>query len=119
MNIGMSFHFLTAEHYEIRKKAEQVQFKPEKLFGKIIDMSSGGIKVEVEKLPAKGIKKGDVFLFHLPFASLRGNLTVSAVNVESLKNKSNIHMMFKDVDMLTHIKLNQYLHRRKVRIQAA
>tara|TARA_Y100001970_G_C14249389_1_gene870680 strand:+ start:2480 stop:3694 length:1215 start_codon:yes stop_codon:yes gene_type:complete len=119
MNIGMNFHFLSKEQYEISKKEVHLKFKPEKLFGKILDMSSGGIKVEVEKLPQGGIKEGDIFRFHLPFASLRGNLTVSAVNVVSLNKKSNIHMMFKDVDMLTHIKLNQYLHRKKNKTQAA
>ena len=65
------------------------------------------------------ILKDYYFLFHLPFASLRGNLAVSAVNVVSLNEKTNIHMMFRDVDMLTHIKLNQYLNRKKLRIKAA
>ena len=67
----------------------------------------------------ESIKKEDVFLFHLPYASLRGNLAVSVVDVVALEGKSNIHLKFKDVDMLTHIKLNQYLHRKKVKIQAA
>ena len=52
-------------------------------------------------------------VFHWDFVVKKG------VNIVSLKEKSNIHMMFKDVDMLTHIKLNQYLHRRKIKIQAA
>ena len=82
-------------------------------------MSAGGIKVELEKLPHESIKKEDVCLFHLPYASLRGNLAVSVVDVVALEGKSNIHLKFKDVDMLTHIKLNQYLHRKKVKIQAA
>ncbi len=119
MNMRMYFYLLTAEHYKFRQKTNKIQFKPKKIFGKIKDMSSGGIKVEIEKMPQEGIKIGDVFLFHLPFASLRGNLAVSAVNIVSQKSKSNIHMMFKDIDMLTHIKLNQYLHRKKTRMKAA
>ena len=115
----MNFYFLTADNYELRQKENQIQIKPKKIFGKIKDMSSGGIKVEIEKIPPEGIKKGDFFFFHLPFASLRGNLAVSAVNVVSLNEKTNIHMMFRDLDMLTHIKLNQYLNRKKLRMKAA
>ncbi len=119
VNIGMNFHFFTAIQYELHQKGEPLETKPKKLFGKIRDMSAGGIKVEIEKLPTEIIKKEDVFLFHLPYASLRGNLAVSVVDVVALQGKSNIHLKFKDVDMLTHIKLNQYLHRKKVKIQAA
>ena len=119
VNIGMNFHFLTATQYELQQKGDPLESKPKKLFGKIRDMSAGGIKVELEKLPHESIKKEDVFLFHLPYASLRGNLTVSVVDVVALEGKSNVHLKFKDVDMLTHIKLNQYLHRKKVKIQAA
>ena len=119
INMRMYFYLLTAEHYEFRQKAKKIQVKPKKIFGKIKDMSSGGIKVEIEKMPQEGIKIGDVFLFHLPFASLRGNLAVSVVNIVSQNSKVNIHMMFRDIDMLTHIKLNQYLHRKKIRMKAA
>ena len=119
MEIGMNFHFLNSEQYELSQKADKTHFKAKELFGKIKDMSSGGIKVVFDKLSPESIKKGDVLLFHLPFASLKGNLAVSAVNVVALKGKSNIHMKFKDVDMLTHIKLNQYLYRKKSINQAA
>jgi len=119
VNIGMNFHFLTAMQYELHQKGDPLEAKPKKLFGKIKDMSAGGIKVELEKLPSETIKKEDVFLFHLPYASLQGNLAVSVVDVVALEGKSNVHLKFKEVDMLTHIKLNQYLHRKKVKIQAA
>ena len=119
VNIGMNFHFLTAMQYQLQQKGDPLEFKPKKIFGKIKDMSAGGIKVELEKLPPESIKKEDVFLFHLPYSSLRGNLAVSVVDVVALEGKSNVHLKFKDIDMLTHIKLNQYLHRKKVKIQAA
>ena len=82
-------------------------------------MSAGGIKVQLGKFPPDGIKKGDFFLFHLPYASLRENLVASVVEVVSGESQNHIHLKFKDVDMLTHIKLNQYLHRTKTTIQAA
>ena len=119
VNIGMNFHLLTAMQYELQRQGDSIEIKPTKIFGKIKNMSAGGIKIEIDKLLPEGIKKEDILLFHLPYASLRGNLAVSVVDVVVLEGRSNVHLKFKDVDMLTHIKLNQYLHRKKVKIQAA
>ena len=115
----MNFLFLTAEQFDLRKKSELGKFNHQKLSGRIKDMSAGGMKVELEKLPSEGIKKSDFMLFHLPYASLRGNLAVSVVNVVKHEKKIDVHLMFEDIDMLTHIKLNQYLHRKKLSILAA
>ena len=77
-------------------------------------MSAGGIKIQLNELPSDGIKKEDVFLFHLPYASLRKNLAVSVRDVVSQEGLSDIHCEFCEVDMLTRMKINQYLHRRKI-----
>ena len=82
-------------------------------------MSAGGIKVQLKELPSDGIKKEDVFLFHLPYASLRKKLAVSVLDVVSYEGLSDIHCEFRDEDMLTRMKLNQYLHRRKLSMEAA
>jgi len=31
----------------------------------------------------------------------------------------DLHFVFRDIDMLTHMKMNQYLHRRKQSMEAA
>ena len=70
-------------------------------------------------MPSDGIKNEDVFIFHLPNASLRKKLAVSVINVVSHEGSSDIHCEFRDVDMLTRMKINQYLHRRKLIMEAA
>ena len=82
-------------------------------------MSAGGIKIQLKELPPFEIKMEDVFLFHLPYASLRKKLAVSVLEVVSSEGLSDIHCEFRDVDMLTRMKLNQYLHRRKLSMEAA
>ena len=119
MDMIMNFQFLTTEQFEIRKQNEQKKFQVKKFSGRIKDMGAGGLKVELKKLHQESISKGDFFLFHLPYASLRENLAASVVEVVSKESKSYIHLKFKDIDLLTHMKLNQYLHRKKISIQAA
>ena len=119
IDMVMNFQYVTSEQLEIQQQKDLGKFQNKKLSGRIKDLSAGGIKAELEKLPPDGVKKGDFFLFHLPFASLRANLKASVVEVVSRESQSDIHLKFEDVDMLTHMKLNQYLHRRKISIQAA
>ena len=90
-----------------------------KLSGIIKDMSAGGIKVQLEELPSDGIKPEDVFIFHLPYASLRKKLVVSVIDVVTKEEISDIHCEFREMEMLTRMKINQYLHRRKLSIEAA
>ena len=82
-------------------------------------MSAGGIKVQLGEMPPQGINKGDAFLFHLPYASLHGNITATVVDMVSHGELNDIHCKFSEVDMLTRMKLNQYLHRKKLSMEAA
>ena len=110
---------VTARQFEMDQQLDLGKGDYAKLSGIIKDMSAGGIKVQLKELPSDGIKSEDVFLFHLPYASLRKKLAVSVLDVVSHKGLNDIHCEFRDVDMLTRMKLNQYLHRRKLSMEAA
>ena len=115
----MNFEMVTARQFEMDQQLDLGKGDYVKLSGIIKDMSAGGIKVQMKELPSDGIKREDVFLFHLPYASLRKKLAVSVLDVVSHEGLNDIHCEFRDVDMLTRMKLNQYLHRRKLSIEAA
>ena len=119
MDLEMDFLLVTAANYEMIQDFEVGNQPQHALSGIIKDMSAGGIKVQIGELPTQGINKGDVFLFHLPYASLRGNLAATVLVVASRGGRNEIHLAFRDIDMLTHMKLNQYMHRRKVNMEAA
>jgi len=119
MDLEMDFLLVTAVNYEMMQGFDVGNLQQYALSGIIKDMSAGGIKVQIGELPTQGINKGDVFLFHLPNASLRGNLAATVLDVLSRRGRNEIHFAFRDTDMLTHMKLNQYLHRKKVNMEAA
>ena len=119
MDLEMDFLLVTAVDYEMMQGFDVGNLQQYALSGIIKDMSAGGIKVQIGELPTQGIKKGDVFLFHLPNASLRGNLAATVLDVLSSRGSNEIHFAFRETDMLTHMKLNQYLHRKKVNMEAA
>ena len=119
MELKIEFQLVTAEQFALEQKFDLGKFQHHKLAGKIKDMSAGGIKVQLDELPPQGINKGDVFLFHLPYASLRENIAATVLDVIPHGAKVNLHFVFRDVDMLTHMKLNQYLHRKKHSMQVA
>ena len=113
MDLEIDFLLVTAVNYEMMQGFDVGNLEQHALSGIIKDMSAGGIKVQIGELPPRGINKGDVFLFHLPNASLRGNLAVTVLDVLSRRGRNEIHFAFRDTDLLTHMKLNQYLHRKK------
>ena len=119
LNLEMEFEMLTARQFEIDRQLDLGKSDYAKLSGFIKDMSAGGIKVNLKEMPSDGIKREDVFIFHLPYASLRKKLTVSIIEVVSHEGSSDIHCEFRDVDVLTRMKINQYLHRRKLIMEAA
>ena len=82
-------------------------------------MRAGGIKVQLGELPEQGINNDDVFFFYLPYSSMRKKLAAAVLDVVSRGGLNDIHLKFRDVDMLTRMKLNQYLHRRKISMEAA
>jgi len=115
----MEFEMVTARQFEMDQQLDLGKGDYAKLYGIIKDMSAGGVKVQLKELPSDGIKSDDIFLFHLPHASLRNKLVVSVLDVVSHEGLNDIHCEFRDVDMLTRMKLNQYLHRRKLSMEAA
>ena len=119
LDLEMEFELVTAKQFEMDRQLDLGKGDYAKLPGIIKDMSAGGIKVLLKKLPSDGIKSEDVFLFHLPYASLRKKLAVSVLDVVSHEGLNDIHCEFRDVDMLPRMKLNQYLHRRKLSMEAA
>ena len=119
LDLEMEFEMVTARQFEMDQQLDLGKGDYAKLSGIIKDMSAGGIKVQLKELPSDGIKREDVFLFHLPYASLRKKLAVSVLDVVSREEFNDIHCEFRDVDMLTRMKINQYLHRRKLSMEAA
>lgn len=119
LDLEMDFELVPARQYEMEKQIDLGKGEYLRLSGIIKDMSAGGIKVQLEELPEQGINKEDVFLFHLPYASMRKKLAASVLDVVSRGGLNDIHFEFRDVDMLTRMKLNQYLHRRKLSMEAA
>ena len=119
MGLEMDFQLLTEKQYEAEQEFDVGKLQHHTLSGKIKDMCAGGIKVQLGEMPPQGINKGDVFLFHLPYASLHGNITATVVDMVSYGELNDIHCKFSEVDMLTRMKLNQYLHRKKLSMEAA
>tara|TARA_B100000686_G_C16317892_1_gene726697 strand:- start:328 stop:675 length:348 start_codon:yes stop_codon:yes gene_type:complete len=115
----MEFEMLTARQFEMDRQLDLGKGDYVKISGIVKDMSAGGIKVQLKELPSDGIKREDVFTFHLPYASLRNKLAVSVLDVVSHEGLNDIHCEFRDVDTLTRMKINQYLHRRKLSMEAA
>ncbi|MBC8257533.1 MAG: PilZ domain-containing protein [SAR324 cluster bacterium] len=115
----MNFQLLSAEKYAMEQRFAVGNLHHHALSGMIKDMSTGGMKVQLDELPPQGINKGDIFLFHLPHASLRRDIAATVLDVITGEGGFNLHFEFCDVDMLTRMKLNQYLHRRKTGAQAA
>ena len=119
MELEMDFQLLSSEQFEMEQKFDLGRLQHHKLSGIIKDLSAGGLKVQLDELPPQGINKSDVFLFHLPYASLRENLVASVLDVNPRRGQVDVHFFFRDIDMLTRMKLNQYLHRRKLSMEAA
>ena len=119
LDLEIEFEMVTARQFEMDQQLDLGKGDYVKLSGIIKDMSAGGIKVQLKELPSDGIKREDVFLFHLPYASLRKKLAVSVLDVVAHEGLSDIHCEFRDVDVLTRMKINQYLHRRKLIMEAA
>jgi hypothetical protein len=119
MDLVIDFQLLSSEQFEMEQKFDLGRLQHHKLSGIIKNLSAGGLKVQLDELPPQGINKSDVFLFHLPYASLRENLAASVLDVIPRGGQVELHFVFRDIDMLTHMKLNQYLHRRKLSMEAA
>tara|TARA_A100001011_G_C13954741_1_gene692737 strand:- start:28 stop:693 length:666 start_codon:yes stop_codon:yes gene_type:complete len=119
LDLEMEFEMTTGRQFEIDRQIDLGKSSYTKLSGIIKDMSAGGIMIKLKELPSDAINREDVFVFHLPHASLRKKLAVSVLDVISHEGLSDIHCAFRDVDMLTRMKINQYLHRRKLSMEAA
>ena len=119
LDLEMEFEMVTARQFEMNQQLDLGKGDYVKLSGIVKDMSAGGIKVQLKELPSDGIKREDVFIFHLPYASLHKKLAVSVLDLVSHEGLTDVHCEFLDVDMLTRMKINQYLHRIKLSMEAA
>jgi len=115
----MEFEMVPGRQFEMERKLDLGKSDYVKLSGIVKDMSAGGIKVQLKELPSDGIKREDVFIFHLPYASLHKKLAVSVLDLVSHEGLTDVHCEFLDMDMLSRMKINQYLHRRKLSMEAA
>jgi c-di-GMP-binding flagellar brake protein YcgR len=119
LDLEMEFEMVTGRQFEMERQLDLGKGDYVNLSGIVKDMSAGGIKVQLKELPSDGIKREDVFIFHLPYASLHKKLAVSVLDLVSNEGLTDVHCEFLDVDMLTRMKINQYLHRRKLSMEAA
>ncbi len=111
MDMEMEFQLVTEAQYDLEQKFEAEKQDRETLSATIKDMSAGGMKLQMVQMPAQGINKGDVLVFHLPYASLRRNLAASVMNILPRGGLYDMHLKFRDNDTITRMKINQYLHR--------
>jgi len=111
VNIEMDFQLVSEAQYELEKMEEQSRGEHIPITAKVVDMSAGGIKLQISKMPARPIITGDVLVFHLARSSLRQDLAAGVLQVVPRGGLFDLHTTFREVDTLTRIKINQYLDR--------
>lgn len=114
MDVSVDFRVVHQEQYELGEDFEiKVNGDAPVAEGHIVDMSAGGVKIHFTEMPKGGIDSEHKVLFHLKYASLRRDLVGEVLNVLKLKQYYAAHLRFQDNDMLTRMRLSQYLHRVK------
>lgn len=111
VNIEMDFQLVSEAQYELEKMEEQSRGEHIPITAKVVDMSGGGIKLQISKMPARPIITGDVLVFHLARSSLRQDLAAGVLQVVPRGGLFDLHTTFREMDTLTRIKINQYLDR--------
>ena len=111
VNIEMDFQLVSEAQYELEKMEEQSRGEHIPITAKVVDMSAGGIKLQISKMPARPIITGDVLVFHLARSSLRQDLAAGVLQVVPRGGLFDLHTTFREMDTLTRIKINQYLDR--------
>lgn len=111
VNIEMDLQLVSEAQYELEKMEEQSRGEHIPITAKVVDMSGGGIKLQISKMPARPIITGDVLVFHLARSSLRQDLAAGVLQVVPRGGLFDLHTTFREMDTLTRIKINQYLDR--------
>ena len=111
VNIEIDFQLVSEAQYELEKMEEQSRGEHIPITAKVVDMSAGGIKLQISKMPARPIITGDVLVFHLARSSLRQDLAAGVLQVVPRGGLFDLHTTFREMDTLTRIKINQYLDR--------
>ena len=109
LDMEMVFQKVTDAQYDLEHKFDAEEQDREDINALIKDMSAGGMKLQMENL--QGLEKGDVLIFHLSTASLRRDLAASVMNIVPRGGLFDLHLKFRDNDVITKMKINQYLHR--------
>ncbi len=83
----------------------------ESVNGQIVDMSVGGLKAEVEKLP-KNFEEGDLLIFHIQGANLREDMKARVLRINSTSaDTHDIHMQFFRTRELERLKIKKFIYR--------
>ena len=109
MEMEMNFQRVSEAQYDLEHKFDAEEQVRDRVTSLIRDMSAGGMKIQMDDL--QGLTKGDVLVFHLPRASLRRDLAASLTNIVPRGGMNDLHFKFRDIDTITKMKINQYLHR--------
>lgn len=113
ISMEMDFNLVSEADYDLHEKFGKPVGKVIPLHGRIVDMSSGGMKVLMDNVDGGKLHQKDVLLYHLPKASMREDLASSVLSMAPKNQSCELHLKYVNVDRLTHMKLNQYLHRMK------
>ncbi|MBP45985.1 MAG: hypothetical protein CL925_16500 [Deltaproteobacteria bacterium] len=116
MEMEMNFQRVSEAQYDLEHKFEAEEQERDRVTSLIRDMSAGGMKIQMDDL--QGLTKGDVLVFHLPRASLRRDLAASLTNIVPRGGMNDLHFKFRDIDTITKMKINQYLHRATKNMEA-
>jgi c-di-GMP-binding flagellar brake protein YcgR len=116
LDMEMVFQKVTDAQYDLEHKFDAEEQDREDINALIKDMSAGGMKLQMENL--QGLEKGDVLIFHLSTASLRRDLAASVMNIVPRGGLYDLHLKFRDNDVITRMKINQYLHRATKNMEA-
>ena len=96
LKIPTTFQLIPAEQLQLDVETDELPEELEshiQLEGNIVDMSSGGLKVETEHIP-NAMRIGDTLVFHLQGANLRDNMIGRIARTLSIDGKFNIHLQF-------------------------
>ncbi len=88
----------------------------ESVNGQIVDMSVGGLKAEVEKLP-KNFEEGDLLIFHIQGANLREDMKARVLKINPRGSEYDIHMQFFRTRELERLKIKKFIFRTQKQTQ--
>ena len=118
---GMRLQFRTVKEalYNMKEKFEPLPEHAYNIDANVLDLSAGGMKLILNQMPEENFQEGDIFLFHLKYASLREDIAGTVRGIIHREKTVDVHLQFRDSSTLARMKLLQYLHRFKKEHYAA